>query len=67
MLNSQPFNLGIVNGLVFLGHPIGDNIEKFSRKVDRAAVGQVAAMGQIHAEHGIPRLKYRKVNSHVGL
>jgi hypothetical protein len=36
-------------------------------KIERVAVGQVAAVREVHAEHRVARLEQRQVDRHVGL
>ena len=46
----------IVDALRFIVQAIRDYMEILSRNIHRAAVGQVSAMGQIHAQNGITGL-----------
>ena len=45
---------------------IGNDVVQFARQVDRAAVGQVAAVVQCHAHDGIARLQQRLLDGDVG-
>ena len=46
---------------------VGDALEVFAGHIDRAAVGQVTAVGQVHAHKGVAGLQNGKEDSHVGL
>ncbi len=52
---------------VVLVDPVGDDLELLARVVERVAVGEVAAVGEIHPEHGVAGLHHREVDGHVGL
>ena len=65
-----PGNAGyliVVNAAGSFVHTIGDDMEVLTGVVHRAAVGQVAAVVQIHAQHGISRLAERHIDRVVGL
>ena len=67
MLVGEPLELVVVDPLVVLAHAVGDDRVELAREVERMAVGQVAAVRQVHAEHGVARLEQRHVDRHVGL
>gem|GEM_PF-5871765 len=48
-------------------HAVGNDVIVHAGHVDGAAVGQVAAVGKIHAHEGVAGLQYGKEHSHVGL
>ena len=48
-------------------HAVGHEVVVFARHVHRAAVGQVPAVGQIHAQHGVARLQQGKIHGQIGL
>ena len=57
---------GIINAAV-LAHTVGNKVVVFAAHIHRGTVGQVAALGQIHAHDGIAHIQQRKVNGQVGL
>ena len=57
----------IVNGSGIFSDTIMNKIVKLSRKTGRASVGQMSAVGQVHAENCISRIYQGKVNCHIGL
>ena len=67
VLVGQPLHFLVVDGLVLPGNTIRNNIEKPAGEVHRAAVGQMAAMREVHPEHGVPRFQYREIDRHIGL
>ena len=67
VLLGQPFNFVVVDVLSFLVHAVGDEVVELAREVDSGAVGEVAAVGQFHAHHGVAGLQQGEVNGHVGL
>ena len=42
-------------------------MEVLAGDVDGTAVAQVAAMGQIHAQNGVPRLRQREEGRQIGV
>ena len=42
-------------------------MEVLAGDVDGTAVAQVAAMGQIHAQNGVPRLRQSKESRQIGV
>ena len=42
-------------------------VEVLAGDVDGTAVAQVAAMGQIHAQNGVPRLRQREEGRQIGV
>ena len=57
----------VVDGLGVLVHPVGHDLVLFAGLIERVAVGEVAAVGEIHAEHGVAGGKHREIDRHVGL
>src|SRR5699024_6761693 len=57
---------GVVDETVFV-HAVGDEVVVFTAHVHGGAVGQVAALGQIHAHDGIAHVEQCKVDGQVGL
>ncbi len=60
-------HLLVVDGLRVVGHTIGDDVEIFARDVHRAAVAQMAAVGQIHAEHRVAGLQQGEECRQIGI
>ena len=67
MLAGKVLNFVVIDGFRFLRNTIKHHVEQFAGEVGRTAVGQVAPMGKVHAEDGVPRLQRRKVDGHVRL
>ena len=59
--------LVVVDRLGVLAHAVGDDLEGLAGEVERVAVGEVAAVGEVHAEDDVARLAGREVDGHVGL
>ena len=66
MLNGQALHLVVVD-LAGLVDAVGDDVVQLAGEVDGGAVGQVTAVGQVHAEHGVARLQQGHVDGAVGL
>ena len=47
--------------------PVGDHVVVLAGKVDGRAVGEVASIGEIHAQHRVPVLAQRRIDGIVGL
>ena len=60
-------DLVVVDQVVVLAHLVGHRLEPLARLVGRAAVGQVAAGGQVHAHEGVARLQQGHEHRLVGL
>ena len=60
-------NLFHINPAGFFFYAIGDEVIKLTGKIDAAAVGQMAAMGQIHAQHLVAGLQTGEIDRHIGL
>ena len=48
----------VVDRLVFPAHAVGHELVQDAGEVQRVAVGQVAAVGQVHAQHRVPGLEH---------
>ncbi len=57
----------VVDACVFLAHAVGVDLEPLAAEVDGRAVSQVAAMGEVHAQHAITDVEHGHVSGHVGL
>ena len=66
-LQGRLANSIIVQPFRFHIHPVGDKMEILATDIHRAAMGQVSAMGQVHAHDRVSRLKHGKVDRHIGL
>ena len=49
------------------GDLVADEVVEAARQVDRAAVGEVAAVVEAHPEHRVARLEQREVHRDVGV
>jgi hypothetical protein len=67
VLTGEPFHLVIVDAVIVARTLVGHHIEPLARLVDRRAVGQVAAAGQVEAEKGVARLQQGEEHRLVGL
>ena len=59
--------LVVVDALVFLAHAVGHDVEVLAREVQRVAVREVAAVGEVHAQDRVAGLEHRQVDGHVRL
>ena len=62
VLLGQLPNLIIINGLGLFTEAVGHDIVIAARNINRTAVRQMSAVGQIHAHDRIARLDQRKIN-----
>ena len=67
VLVGEAANLFIVDEASVLVHAVGNHVEQAAGEVHGAAVRQVAAVGQVHAQDGIAGLGQREVGGHVRL
>jgi len=67
VLLGQAPDLGHVDLLGGLIHAVGDHLEEAAREIDRAAVGEVAAVRQIEPENRVSVLQDGEVGRHIGL
>ena len=67
VLVRQPLELVVVDPLVVLAHAVGHDRVELAGEVERVAVREVAAVREVHAEHGVARLEQREVDGHVRL
>ena len=66
-LKGQPLHLVVVHALRLFVHAVGREVVELAGEVHRAAVGQVPALVQPHAQHRVSRLQHGEVCRHVGL
>ena len=67
MLLRQPLELVVVEQRVLLAHAVGDDVVEAAGEVDLHAVREVAAVVELHPEHGVARLAERVVDRRVRL
>ena len=67
VLGSQALELVVVDGLRVLAHAVRDDLIHLAREVQRVAVGQVASVRQVHAQHSVARFEHGHVDRLVGL
>ena len=67
VLVGEPLQLLVVDPLVVLADAVGDDLVELAGEVQRVAVREVAAVGEVHAEHRVARLDSGEVDRHVGL
>ena len=66
MLLREPRHLVHVDAVVVAPHAVGHRLEPLAGHVDRRAVGQMAAGGEIEAEEGVARLHQRHEGRGIG-
>jgi hypothetical protein len=57
----------VVEAFVRFAYSVKHDTKELAREVHRAAVGQVAAVRQVHTENGVAGRELREVDGHVGL
>ena len=57
----------VVDARVVLAHAVRVNLEPLAAEVDRRAVRQVAAVGQVHAQDAVTDVEHGDVRGHVRL
>ena len=67
VLEGEVADLVDVDALVARRDLVGDEVVQHAAGVDRRAVGEVAAVVEAEAEHGVARLEQRLVHAHVGV
>ena len=63
----QSLELVIVDGLSLERQAVGNEVIQFAREVHRAAVGEMAAMVEAHAEDRVARLHKGRVGRQIGV
>ena len=61
------FHSFVVQKFIFFTDTVGNDIEVVAGNIDRAAVGEMAAVGEVHAHHGISRFQEAVVYGKVCL
>jgi len=56
-----------VDALVVPAHAVVDDVVELAREVHRAAVGQVAAVVEIHGKYGVAHVEHGAIDGFVGL
>ena len=56
-----------IDTMIALPHAVRNHVVELSREIDRAAVRQVTALGQVHRQIPVARLEHGQVDGHVGL
>src|SRR5207248_2437570 len=59
-------DLVVVEALVALGHAVRDEVVKLSAEVDRRAVGEMAALVELHPHELVAGVEEGEVDGHVG-
>ena len=67
VLARQPLDLVVIDGFGFLAHAVGDELVRLAGKIQRVPVGQMPAVRQIHAQHGVARLQRGHIHGDVRL
>ena len=57
----------VVELFIVLAHAVRKDREVLARKVQGMAVGEMASVGEVHAENRVARLQHGQVHRHVGL
>ena len=66
VLQGQPFDFVVIDQALVV-HAVLDGVEELARGIDLGAVGQVAAVGQAHAQDGVAGAQQGEVHGLVGL
>ncbi len=67
VLFGEPRELVVVDALVLFAHAVGHDGVELAREIQRVAVREMAAVREVHAEHGVARLQQREIHGHVRL
>ena len=67
MLLREFSDLVVVDPFVGLTHAVADDLVPFAGEVEGHAVGEMAAVGEVHREDGVAVLQGGEVDSHVRL
>ena len=67
VLVREALDLVVVDRLGLRVQAVRHEVEPLAREVDRRAVGEVAAVGEAHAEDRVAGVEHRVVDGHVGL
>ena len=67
VLSGNGRHLGVVEHLCLGRDAVRHDFVHLAREVNRAAVREVAAVGQVHAHDGVAKFEHGKVSGHVGL
>ncbi len=65
--SARRVELVVVDPLVVLADAVGDDRVELAGEVQRMAVGEVAAVREVHPEDGVARLEHGEAHAHVGL
>ena len=57
----------VVDALVLFANPVRNDRVELARKVQRMTVRQMAAVSQVHPQHGVAGFEQREVYAHVRL
>ena len=66
VLLRQTLHFGIIEHFVFI-QAVGNGVVELAGNIHRSAVGEVAAVGETHAQNGVARLQYAGIHGLVGL
>ena len=67
VLEGEPLQLLVVDPFVVLAHAVRDDGIELAGEIERMSVRQVAAVSQVHAEHGVAGFQQGEVDGHVRL
>lgn len=67
VLAGQSGHFVIIDAACFLAHAVGNDLKQATREVHRAAVGQMPAVGEIHAQDHVAGLEAGEIGGHIGL
>jgi len=66
MFFGEAFDFVVVDAFVFFADAVGDELVHAAGKIERVAVGQMAAVGEIHAEDDVVFLQRGHIDGDVG-
>ena len=58
---------GIINATILGRNAVRHKVVVFAAHIDRGTVGQVSALGKVHAHHGVAQIQQGKIDRQVGL
>ena len=67
VLLGQARELVVIDALVVFAHAVGHDVVSLAGEVELVAVGQVAAVREVHAQDGVAGLQHRGVSGLIGL
>ena len=67
VVSCQTLHFLVVDRLILLAHAVGHHLVEPAGEIERMAVRQVTAMGEVHSHERIAQVENREINRHIGL